>query len=62
MNVAQAQWREIISDGALLKTVKKPLHRPQPNLEIVMNELPKLKMSADFFENTSHDICRCPGV
>ena len=33
-----------------------------PNLEIVMNELRKLKMSADFFANTSHDICRCPGV
>ena len=31
-------------------------------LEIVMNELQKLKMSADFFANTSHDICRCPGV
>ena len=31
-------------------------------VEIVMNELQKLKMSADFFENTSHDICRCPGV
>ena len=31
-------------------------------IEIVMNELLKLKMSADFFANTSHDICRCPGV
>ena len=31
-------------------------------VEIVMNELRKLKMSADFFANTSHDICRCPGV
>ena len=28
-------------------------------LEIVMNEMRKLKMSADFFANTSHDICRC---
>ena len=27
-----------------------------------MNELRKLKMSADFFANTSHDICRFPGV
>ena len=25
-----------------------------------MNELGKLKMSADFFANTSLDICRCP--
>ena len=32
------------------------------DLEIVMNEMRKLMMSADFFENTSHDICRCPGV
>ena len=31
-------------------------------VEIVMNEMRKLKMSADFFANTSHDICRCPGV
>ena len=31
-------------------------------VEIVMNELRKLKMSADFFANTSHDIYRCPGV
>ena len=31
-------------------------------LEIVMNEMQKLKMSADFFANTSHNICRCPGV
>ena len=31
-------------------------------VEIVMNELQKLMMSADFFANTSHDICRCPGV
>ena len=31
-------------------------------LEIVMNEMRKLKMSADFFANTSHYICRCPGV
>ena len=31
-------------------------------LEIVMNEMSKFKMSADFFTNTSHDICRCPGV
>ena len=31
-------------------------------LEIVMNEMRKLKESADFFANTSHDICRCPGV
>ena len=31
-------------------------------LETVMNEIRKLKMSADFFANTSNDICRCPGV
>ena len=31
-------------------------------LEIVMNELRKLRMSADFFANTSHDISRFPGV
>ena len=28
-------------------------------LEIVMDEMGQLKMSADFFANTSHDICRC---
>jgi hypothetical protein len=33
-----------------------------PGIEIVMNELRKLRMSADFFANTSHDISRCPGV
>ena len=31
-------------------------------LEIVMNEMRKLNMSADLFANTSHDICRCPEV
>ena len=31
-------------------------------IEIVMNEMRKLKMSADFFANTSHNICRCPEV
>ena len=31
-------------------------------LEIVMNELRKLGMSADFFANSSHIICRCPEV
>ena len=34
----------------------------EEKLEIVMNEMRKFKMSADFFANTSHDICRCPGV
>ena len=29
-------------------------------VEIVMNELRKLRMSADFFANTFLDICRCP--
>ena len=32
------------------------------SIKIVMNELQKLMMSADFFANTSHIICRCPGV
>ena len=27
-----------------------------------MNELRKLRMSADFFANSSHIISRCPGV
>ena len=31
-------------------------------LEIVINELRKLRMSADFFANSSHIIFRCPGV
>ena len=31
-------------------------------LEIVMNEMRKLKMSADLFANTSYNICRCPRV
>ena len=31
-------------------------------LEIVMNELRKLRMSDDFFANSSHIISRCPGV
>jgi hypothetical protein len=31
-------------------------------VEIVMNEMRKLMESADFFANTSHDICGCPGV
>ena len=34
----------------------------QDAVEIVMNELPKLTMSADFFANTSHSIFWCPGV
>ena len=34
----------------------------QDAVEIVMNELPKLMMSADFFSNTSHSILWCPGV
>ena len=41
----------------LRKEIKIPILR---KVEIVMNELRKLKMSADFFANTSHDICRCP--
>ena len=32
------------------------------NLEIVMNELRKLRMSADFFAISSHIISRCSGV
>ena len=39
-----------------------PQVRVEYELEIVMNEMRKLKMSADFFANTSHDICRCPEV
>ena len=31
-------------------------------VEIILNELRMLKMSADFFANTSYDICRSPGV
>ena len=31
-------------------------------LEIVMNEMRKLMMSANFFANTSHDICRSSEV
>ena len=31
-------------------------------LEIVIKELRQLRMSADFFANTSHDISRYPGV
>ena len=33
-----------------------------PGLEIVIKELRQLRMSADFFANTSHDISRYPGV
>ena len=36
--------------------------RPRGRVEIVMNEMRNLKMSAYFFANTSHDICRCPEV
>ena len=32
------------------------------SLEIVIKELRQLRMSADFFANTSHDISRYPGV
>ena len=31
-------------------------------IEIVIKELRQLRMSADFFANTSHDISRYPGV
>jgi hypothetical protein len=54
------------SDGPVLKyqpvlPTQKFVDVPL-KIEIVINELRKIKMSADFFANTSHDICRCPGV
>ena len=37
-------------------------YKESSQLEIVMNEFRKHMMSAIFFANTFHDICRCPGV
>ena len=36
--------------------------RNKEDIEIVMNELQKLRMMADFLQNSSRIISRCPGV
>ena len=47
---------------ALATTIRMKFEPVCAKLEIVIKELRQLRMSADFFANTSHDISRYPGV
>ena len=59
-------YREISQDALTLTDALMTHQRCQLtlvfNIEIVIKELRQLRMSADFFANTSHDISRYPGV